>query len=161
GAGQDHQVAGDGVEGPDLVDAGHGDHRPVQHVRPAQVPRGGQVEGAGVAFAAGQFAALHPLPAAAGDRGHLGGGARAQQAVLPDLDPPQQVAGGVGYQEVVADLGGDVLRQGQVLVGLGELGGLVVPVGVAAPAGADHLVDGGAIGLEDDQPVLSGARDDQ
>src|SRR5690625_1787015 len=39
GAGQDHQVAGDGVEGPDLVDAGHGDHRPVQHVRPAQVPR--------------------------------------------------------------------------------------------------------------------------
>src|SRR5699024_1738236 len=76
-------------------------------------------------------------------------------------DPPQQVAGGVGDQEVAADLGGDVLRQGQDPVGLGELGGLVVPVGVAAPAGADPLVDGGAIGLDDDQPVWAGVGEDQ
>ena len=123
----DLDVARARVERPQLVDAGHGDHGPVQGVAPGEVPRGGEAVGAGIALAARQRLALHPLLAGAGEGGDLGRGAGAQQAVLPDLHAAQAVPGGVGDQEVVAHL-------------LGDLGGQVFTMFVLTVAAAEAAI---------------------
>ncbi len=139
----DARGARDRVEGPQLVDAGHGDDECA--LEPGEIPGRGEVHVQG-----GGGAVVHaPLPARAGDGG---------DGAVGEADAAQEVVHGVGDDEVVTDLRRDLGGEQREPLGLVELRGGAV--GAAALAGADHRDDRGAVRGEADEAVAGRVGDE-
>ncbi len=141
GAGVDAGRAPDGVEPPQLVDAGHGDDDLV--VVPGQIPRRGQVDGEGVVWH--QIYGGAPLVAGAGDGRDL---------VRAEVDAAEEVVDRIGDDQVVAGDFGNVVGQPAESARLGERGGATQAVGSSALAGAEAPEDGLTVIGELDNTVV-------
>ncbi len=160
-AGQQADVAGDGVERPDRVVAGHRHDHLAGGGDEEDVPRGGELDVEGGARIAAERAVGaadvvdgpdHVLFAGAGDRSH---------GLTVEVDAAQDVVDGVGDDELVAGTGGDVLGEDGDATGLAELCGGEVAVGESPFPGADAPEHGLSVRGVFDEAVVAGVGDEE